>query len=320
MMLKFASPFCGAAILAVAVTVSAQSPERPMHASNTGAACATLKARTFGDATVVESTPVPAGSLRISDTVTIADLPSFCRVQGVSKPTADSNIQFEVWLPDAATWNRKLLSTGEGGFAGQLNYQRNGLDGAMDENLRRGYATASTDTGHVSSEQWWAIGHPEKVTDYLYRAKHVTTVAAKAIIAAYYGQPPARSYFNSCSNGGRQGLMEAQKYREDFDGLIIGAPWNFQSHSNAGFIWDAQAGRSGRANSGRDAAGHCEGCHRGVRQERWSGRQCHRRPLALRLRSQIVDMFGRCDERMPDAAASRRAAEDLRRSQESSDW
>ena len=242
MMLKLASFFGAAAFLAAAIGVSGQSPERPAGASGGGAACASLKGRAFGaDASVVESTLVPAGSLQISDTVTDPNLPSFCRVQGVSKPSADSNIQFEVWLPDAATWNRKFLSTGEGGFAGQLNYQRNGLDSAMDENLRRGYATASTDTGHVSSEQWWAIGHPERITDYLYRAKHVTTVAAKAIIAAYYGQPPSRSYFNSCSNGGRQGLIEAQRYPEDFDGLVIGAPWNFQSHSNAGFIWDARA-------------------------------------------------------------------------------
>ena len=238
MMLRFASYVTGAAILAAAAAgLSAQSPEGPARA----ASCTTLKGRTFGDATVADAIAVPAGSLKISDSVTIASVPSFCRVQGVSKPSADSSINFEVWLPDAAAWNRKFLSTGEGGFAGQLNYQRNGLDSAMDENLRRGYATASTDTGHVASEQWWAIGHPEKITDYLYRAKHVSTVAAKAIIGAYYGQAPSRSYFNSCSNGGRQGLMEAQKYPEDFDGLIIGAPWNYQSHSNAGFIWDAQA-------------------------------------------------------------------------------
>ena len=236
-----ASYIAAAAFLGAAI-VSAQSPERATAgAAAPGTACAALKGRTFGDATVVDSTLVAAGALKLSDTVTIPNLPSFCRVQGVSKPSADSHINFEVWLPERATWNRKFLSTGEGGFAGQLNYQRNGLDGAMDENLRRGYATASTDTGHVSSDQWWAIGHPERVTDYLYRAKHVTTVAAKAIIAAHYGQAATRSYFNSCSNGGRQGLLEAQRYPEDFDGFIIGAPWNFQSHSNAGFIWDAQA-------------------------------------------------------------------------------
>ena len=240
MLPKFAISFCSAAVLAAAVTVAAQGPERPARPASPGAACAALKNLTFGDAKVVESTPVPSGSLKISDTITIPGLPSFCRVQSVSRPSADSDIRFEVWLPEPATWNRKFLSTGEGGFAGQLNYERRGLDSAMDENLRRGYATASTDTGHLASDQWWAIGHPEKVTDYLYRAKHVTTVAAKAIIAAYYGQSPARSYFSSCSNGGRQGLIEAQRYPDDFDGLIIGAPWNFQSHSNAGFVWDAQ--------------------------------------------------------------------------------
>jgi feruloyl esterase len=240
MVRKWASHVAAAAFLAGAM-VSAQSPERPTTAAGSGDACAALKGRTFGDATVADSTAVPAGALKVSDTVTIPSLPAFCRVQAVSKPSTDSNINFEVWLPERATWNRKFLSTGEGGFAGQLNYQRNGLDAAMDENLRRGYATASTDTGHVSSDQWWALGHPERVTDYLYRAKHVTTVAAKAIIAAHYGQAPTRSYFNSCSNGGRQGLIEAQRYPDDFDGYIIGAPWNFQSHSNAGFIWDAQA-------------------------------------------------------------------------------
>ena len=128
---------------------------------------------------------------------------------GVTKPSDESDIRFEVWLPQPAGWNHKFLST--------------------------------ADTGHVSTDQWWGIGHPEKVVDYLYRAKHVTTVAAKAIIAAYYGQAPSHSYFSACSNGGRQGLIEAQRYPDDFDGLIIGAPWNVQSHSNAGLIWNTQA-------------------------------------------------------------------------------
>lgn len=101
-----------------------------------------------------------------------------------------------------------------------MNYQRNGKDGALDEILRRGYATASTDTGHRSGDQWWALGHPEKAADYLYRAKHVTTVAAKAIVGAYYGQPVLHSYFSSCSNGGRQGLIEAQRYPDDSTGWL----------------------------------------------------------------------------------------------------
>ena len=242
MMLKPASFFAGAVILACVMGTAAQSPERAATPRSQSVECTALTGRTFDNGTsIIDSTLVTSGPLRISDTITIPNLPSFCRVQAVSRPSAVSHIQFEVWLPQPAAWNRKFLSTGEGGFAGQLNYQRNGLDGAMDELLRRGYATASTDTGHLSSDQWWAVGHPEKAADYLYRAKHVTTVAAKAIIATYYGAPPTRSYFSSCSNGGRQGLIEAQRYPDDFDGLIIGAPWNFQSHSNAGFIWDAQA-------------------------------------------------------------------------------
>ncbi len=241
MMSKFVPSSVAAAIMACVVGLAAQEPERKSIASP-ALECSTLKGHTFDSTTtIVDATLVATGSLRISDTVTIPNLPAFCRVQGVSRPSVDSDIRFEVWLPQPTAWNRKFLSTGEGGFAGQLNYQRNGLDGAMDELLRRGYATASTDTGHVSTDSWWGIGHPEKVTDYLYRAKHVTTVAAKAIIATYYGQAPTKSYFSSCSNGGRQGLIEAQRYPDDFDGLIIGAPWNFQSHSNAGFIWNAQA-------------------------------------------------------------------------------
>jgi feruloyl esterase len=242
MMLRYTPVVVTASMLAFAVGIAAQQPEGKAAASGLPAECSALNGRTFDNGTsIVASTLVTGGSLRISDTVTVLHLPDFCRVQGVSKPSDDSEIRFEVWLPQSAEWNRKFLSTGEGGFAGQLNYQRNGLDGAMDELVRRGYATASTDTGHVSTDLWWAIGHPEKVADYLYRAKHVTTVAAKAIIAAYYGQPAAHSYFSSCSNGGRQGLIEAQRYPDDFDGFIIGAPWNFQSHSNAGFIWNAQA-------------------------------------------------------------------------------
>ncbi len=194
-----------------------------------------------GAASITSATLVTSGTLVVSPTVTLTNLPPFCRVEGVSKPSPDSNIVFEVWLPQPANWNTRFLSSGEGGFAGSLNYTRNGSDGSLDELLRRGYATASTDTGHTTADPWWAVGHPEKATDYLYRAKHVVTLAAKAIISAFYGQPPSHSYFSSCSNGGRQGLLEAQRYPDDYDGLVIGAPWNFQSHSNAGFVWDAQA-------------------------------------------------------------------------------
>lgn len=216
----------------------------PQNAVSSGAAdrevraCAALTGLRFADgASVVTATAVSAGALRISELITVPNLPAFCRVQGISSPTPDSNIRFEVWLPLPAAWNQSFLSTGEGGFAGQVRYGGSGLDAALDENLRRGYATASTDTGHETADLHFAIGHPERGIDYLRRAKHVTTVAAKEIIARYYGRPPVGTYFNSCSNGGREGLIEAQLYPDDFDGLIIGAPWNLQSRSSIAHLW-----------------------------------------------------------------------------------
>jgi feruloyl esterase len=203
--------------------------------------CAGLTALTFeGNTTVTSAAEVTSGTLTTPNNLKLTNLPAFCRVQGLSKPTSDSSIFFEVWLP-AATWNGKFLSSGEGGYAGVPNYTRLGLDGGLDELLRRGYATASTDTGHSASDAFWAVGHRQKAVDYLYRAKHLVTVAAKGLVRAYYGRPPTRSYFNSCSNGGRQALLEIQRFPDDYDGFVVGAPWNFQSHSNAGFVWDAQA-------------------------------------------------------------------------------
>lgn len=226
---------------AVATEVTAQS-SRPAGDSRAPLSCDALAGLTFdGSVSITSAVAVTSGALTVSPTITLTHLPRFCRVQGVSRPTPDSNIQFEVWLPDATSWNERFLSSGEGGFAGTPNYTRNGLDGGLDELVRRGYATASTDTGHSNADAFWAVGHPERAADYLYRAKHLVTLAAKAIITTFYGRPARYSYFSSCSNGGRQGLIEAQRYPEDFDGLIIGAPWNFQSHSNAGFVWNAQA-------------------------------------------------------------------------------
>jgi hypothetical protein len=203
--------------------------------------CADLTKFTSESNTAITSAEaVTGGELAVAGKPKVGGLPEFCRVVGVSKPTADSNINFEVWLP-TKTWNGRFLSAGEGGFAGTINYSRDGLDGGLDEFLRRGYVTATTDTGHSSADKFWAIGHPERVIDYAYRAKHLVTVAAKGLIAAFYGHPADYAYLNSCSNGGRQALMEAQRYPQDFDGLIAGSPWNFQSHTSAGIVWSAQA-------------------------------------------------------------------------------
>jgi len=224
------------ALLLGAVTANANEEQEGHRTS-----CARLTRLRFeGNTTVTAATEVTSGTLTTPAGQVLTNLPDFCRVQGLSRPTRDSNIYFEVWLP-TRTWNRKFLSSGEGGYAGTPNYTRLGLDGGLDELLRRGYATASTDTGHMASDMWWAIGHPQRAIDYLYRSKHIVTVAAKGLIRAFYGRPPSHSYFNSCSNGGRQGLLEVQRYPGDYDGVVVGAPWNFQSHSNAGFVWDAQA-------------------------------------------------------------------------------
>lgn len=162
------------------------------------------------------------------------ELPAFCRVTGVIKPTSDSEIKFEVWMPSAG-WNGKFQGIGNGGFAGSISY--GGLGGA----IARGYAAASTDTGHSGGDASWALGHPEKIVDYGFRAVHEMTDKAKSIITEFYGNSPKRSYFASCSNGGRQALMEAQRYPNDYDGLIAGAPANYFTHILTGFAFNLQA-------------------------------------------------------------------------------
>ena len=152
----------------------------------------------------------------------------FCRVEGFAHPTSDSHIGFEVWLPSAANWNGKFLAVGNPGFIGSIGY--GGLAGA----LRRGYATASTDTGHVDAGYSWAVGHPEKLVDWGYRAVHETAVTAKRLIQGFYGTPVKFSYWNSCHNGGNQGLNEVQRYPEDFDGVVAGDPAYYITHLQAG--------------------------------------------------------------------------------------
>ena len=153
--------------------------------------------------------------------VDYSKLPEFCRVAGSIHPSADSDIRFELWLPISG-WNGKFMQTGNGGAAGGIVYD------SLVEPLMRGYAVANTDTGHQGEmgDFSWAPGHPEKYTDYAYRAVHELTVVGKAITTTYYGQAPQKSYWNGCSTGGRQGLMEAQRYPDDYDAIIAGAPAN----------------------------------------------------------------------------------------------
>lgn len=182
---------------------------------------------TISTAAIVEAGAFPSGSARGYDYKT---LPAFCRVQGVIAPSGDSHIEFEVWMP-AVGWNGKYQGVGNGGFAGEISYAQ------MAAVLNAGYATASTDTGHKGSgtDAQWALDHPEKIVDYGYRAIHETADKAKALVRAFYGEPAKYSYFTGCSNGGRQALMEAQRFPEDYDGIIAGAPAANFTHTAALF-------------------------------------------------------------------------------------
>src|SRR5262245_56337397 len=146
-------------------------------------------------------------------------IPAHCRVQIVLKPSSDSLINMELWLPPADKWNGKFMGVGNGGFAGSIQ----GIGGDMPQALRLGYATAGTDTGHQDQGGAWAIGHPEKMIDFGYRATHEMTVKSKQIVKAFYDQNPKYSYFKGCSTGGRMAMMEAQRYPDDYDGIIAGA-------------------------------------------------------------------------------------------------
>jgi feruloyl esterase len=161
-----------------------------------------------------------------------AELPAFRRVALIAKPVPTSHIGIEIWLPEK-DWNGRFLGTGNGGGAGAINY------GALVSGLRRGFAVANTDMG-TSPNANEIIDYPERWKDFGYRATHEMTVIAKAVIEACYKQAPRYSYFTGCSTGGQQSIMEAQRFPEDYDGIIAGAPANNRTHLHALFLWNHQ--------------------------------------------------------------------------------
>ena len=203
-----------------------------------GSSCESLAKLSLPNTTITSALVVPAGEFvqpaGRGPAPSYKDLPAFCRVQATLTPSTDSDIKIEVWLP-ASGWNGKFQAVGNGGWAGMLSY------GPLGAAVRRGYAAASTDTGHVGGSASFALGHPEKLIDFAYRAVHETTVAAKAMVASFYGNNPRYSYWNGCSTGGRQGLKEAQRFPADFDGIIAGAPANYQMHLHVWSVAVAQA-------------------------------------------------------------------------------
>ena len=175
----------------------------------------------------------PAGGRGGAPAVPPLMLPAHCRVAATLTPSADSDIKVEVWLPASEGWNGKYQAVGNGGWAGVISYP------AMAEALREGYATSSTDTGHVGGTSAPLIGHPEKVIDYSHRAVHEMAAVSKKLINAFYDRAPRLSYWNGCSTGGRQGLMSAQRFPEDFDAILAGAPANYHSHLHSNDLVNA---------------------------------------------------------------------------------
>ena len=201
------------------------------------ASCAALAGKSPGPGMSVSTADYNANGATFGRTK--VSLP-FCRVVGVATPTADSHIGFEIWLPPASSWNGKYQQEGSGGSSGSIG------QGSMVEPLEAGYATLATDNGHVTpadapnggSDNSWALGHPEKMVDFAWRAVHVSSVAAKDVIEKFYGRKAAEAYFVGCSTGGRQALMEATRFPADFDGIVAGAPawrWTYQM---TGAIWN----------------------------------------------------------------------------------
>jgi tannase/feruloyl esterase len=200
--------------------------------------CSSLKTTfSMANTSITSAEVIAAGTFSPSDpgprAVPVTSLPTFCRVIGVSAPSSDSQIGFEVWMP-LAGWNGKFQAVGNHTLGGVYYYGDMGLE------LKRNFAVASTDTGHVGASAEWGAGHPEKAKDFGWRGVHEMTLAAKAVIAAYYGANPHFSYFNGCSTGGREALKEAQKFPADYDGIVSGSAMNHWTHSHIEHIWTAQ--------------------------------------------------------------------------------
>lgn len=207
--------------------------------------CEELAKLVLSNATITSAAIVEAGAFTppadlpaylAGDAGLYKKLQAFCRVRITDKPTTDSDIKIEVWLP-ASGWNGKFRGQGNGGFAGMIDY------GNLALAIFQGYATAGTDTGHGADggDARWALGHPEKIVDFGHRAIHEMTVLGKTIAKGFYGDAPKHAYFSAISNGGRQALMEAQRYPEDYDGIVAGAPANYWTHLMASALWDEQA-------------------------------------------------------------------------------
>src|SRR5205823_6445855 len=222
------------ALASVALSLSAFATFAPLSAAVAGAApaaaasCDSLTSLALPGVKITSAQSVAAGAFSVPgaarQNASFKQLPEFCRVVATLAPSADSHIAMELWMP-AQNWNGKFLAVGNGGWAGNI------VTDALAAGLSRGYAAASNDTGHQGAGAAFGM-HPEKVIDFGYRAMHEMTVQSKAIIQAFYSRAPQLSFYQGCSTGGRQGMMEAQRYPDDFDAIVAGAPVYNQIHLN----------------------------------------------------------------------------------------
>ena len=212
----------------------------------TAATCESLSRLTLPHAKITRAQTIKDGSFTVPGGSSKLDhLPPFCRVAITSSPTVDSLVHIEVWIPLGKAWNGRYLQSGCAGFCGIELYS------SLAFSVRRGYAGAITDDGDANrssgpgapsfADGSFALKHPQKVLDYGYRALKETTDDAKMVLAALRRGEPRYSYFMGCSDGGREALMEAQRFPDDFDGIIVGAPANNWTHQMAGMLGNEQA-------------------------------------------------------------------------------
>ena len=168
----------------------------------------------------------------------LTDLPAFCLMAATLRPTSGSLIKIELWMP-IKNWNGRLLGTGNGGGAGSIIYA------SLAGGIKQGYATVNTDMGTSRGGAGGAVNNPEIWADFGYRATHEMTVVAKALLKVYYGRAQHHAYFAGCSTGGQQALMEVQRFPDDYNGVIAGAPANNRTHLHSGFLWNHQVTGNG---------------------------------------------------------------------------
>jgi hypothetical protein len=199
-------------------------------------ACEKLITLQLDGAKILTAAMKPPGDIPATTARLGAHAAAHCEVTGVATPTSDSVINFTLWLPPADQWNGKYLQKGSGGWGGDAYTY------ALITPLNRGYAAAVTDDGHRGDgTARFVVGHPEKLIDFGHRAIHETSRHSRVILHTFYGKAQAQAYFVGCSDGGREALMQAQRYPEDFNGIVAGAPANNWTHQLAGFVWDEKA-------------------------------------------------------------------------------